>query len=220
MQSITQRTYEKKQFYYAVFVPTIICVVMFLVFIVEQGLNIDFHKGGIYPRKLDSWWGVFTAVFIHADWGHLFNNLLSFFILSISLFYFYREIAFKILTLTYLLSGVLLWFIGRESWHIGASGWIYGLSAFLFLSGLIRRHVPLIALALIVTFIYGGMVWHIMPWEINDPISWEGHLAGGMIGFALALIYRRFGPQKPVKIWEDENEDENDEDLYFEETSS
>ena len=54
------------------------------------------------------------------------------------------------------------------------------------------------------------MVWHIFPWQIQDPISWEGHLAGGIIGLGLSIYYRNEGPQKPIKKWEDEENESLD----------
>lgn len=204
---------QKKQFLNALFIPLIIALLMVLTFIFEKGMELDFHNLGILPRSLKNLSGVFTYVFIHNDIGHLTNNVLSFVVLSVSLFYFYRLIAPKILFLTYILSGIILWVIGRESWHIGASGWIYSLAFFLFFSGLLRKHIPLIAISLIITFLYGSMVWHIFPWQMNDPISWEGHLAGGMTGLLLSVINRKSGPQKPEFIWENDEEDDNVEYL-------
>ena len=58
-------------------------------------------------------------------------------------------------------------------------------------------------------FLYGNNVWHLFPWQKVDPISWEGHLAGAVSGTLLAVIYRKQGPQKPVKIWEEEEEEED-----------
>jgi len=204
---------EKKRFIYAVFIPSIIGILMILVFLLEQGMHWDFHTAGIYPRKPESLGGIFTLIFIHADWGHLINNLISFVILSSCLYFFYNQIANKVLFISYILSGLILWIIGRDSWHIGASGLVYSLALFLFFSGIIRKHVPLIAISLIVAFLYGSMIWHIFPWQMQDPISWEGHLSGGIVGCLLSLWYRNEGPQKPVKVWE---EDETDDFLFIE----
>ena len=170
----------------------------------------DFHTAGVFPRRIENLWGIFTLVFVHADWSHLVNNVISFILLGSLLYYFYKELATKVMVISYFFSGLILWFIGRDSWHIGASGLIYSLAFFLFFSGFIRKYVPLIAISLVVAFIYGSMVWHIFPWQNQDPISWEGHLAGGIIGFALSVFYRNEGPQKPVKIWEEELDDSQD----------
>lgn len=206
---------EKRKIFHALFVPSIITLLIFLSFVFERGMGLNFYKAGIYPRNIENLWGVFTYVFVHAGWAHLFNNIISFFALSVSLYYFYNLIAGKILLYSYLSSGVLLWLVGRESWHIGASGLVYALVFFLFFSGLIRKHVPLISISLVVVFLYGSMFWHLFPWQTNDPVSWEGHLSGGLSGLILSVIFRNEGPQKPEKVWEDESDDnEFDEQIY------
>ena len=190
---------------------------MILSFLLERGMNWDFHYAGVFPRRLENIWGIFTLIFVHASWGHLANNVASFIVLGSCLYFFYKQIATKVLFISYIFSGLILWIIGRENWHIGASGLIYSLAFFLFFSGIIRKHIPLIAISLIVAFLYGSIVWHVVPWELRDPISWEGHLAGGIIGLVLSVWYRNEGPQKPVVDWgEDDDEfdfqdDENDE---------
>jgi len=198
---------NKQQFINSIFIPFIIGIIMILCFILEKGMDWDFHTAGVFPRRIENLWGVFTLVFVHADWSHLANNVISFVLLGCLLYYFYKELASKVLILSYLFSGLILWFIGRDSWHIGASGLIYSIAFFLFFSGIIRKYVPLIAISLVVAFIYGSMVWHIFPWQQQDPISWEGHLAGGIIGLVLSVLFRNEGPQKPIKIWEAETDD-------------
>ena len=197
-----------------IFIPFLFSIIMVLVFLLENGMDWNFSKAGIYPRKPEYLWTLVTYIFVHANWSHLVNNLLSFFMLSSSLFYFYRPVNLKIFILLWLFSGILLWVIGRESRHVGASGLIYAMASFLFFSGLIRRHIPLIAISLVVTLIYGNMVWHIFPWTVNDPVSWEGHFAGLLTGFIIAIVFRKEGPQKPLKIWEEED-DVAKEDEYW-----
>ncbi len=51
------------------------------------------------------------------------------------------------------------------------------------------------------------MFWHLFPWQTNDPVSWEGHLSGGLSGLIFSVIFRNEGPQKPEKVWEDESDD-------------
>ncbi len=204
---------EKKKIYYAVFFPFIICFFVVLVFLFERGMGFDFSEAGVYPGEPKTIINIFSMPFIHAGWTHLLNNIVSFFVLSTTLYYFYSEIANKILVLSVILSGLFLWVIGRDSWHIGLSGVIYSFTFFLFFSGIIRRHVPLIAIALIVVFLYGNNVWHLFPWQKFDPVSWEGHLSGAVSGSLLAFAFRKQGPQKLVKVWE---EDESDDENYVE----
>jgi len=107
--------------------------------------------------------------------------------------------------------GVFTWIFGRDSWHIGASGLTYSLAFFLFFSGILRRYIPLMAVSMIVVFLYGSTVWSIFPvTEIVDPsISWEGHLAGAISGLLCAAYFRKQGPQNPEP---EEEEDEDDEE--------
>ena len=101
----------------------------------------------------------------------------------------------------------------RAAWHIGASGIIYGLASFLFVSGIIRRHIPLMALSLLVVFLYGEMVWGIFP-GFRIDISWESHMLGAVAGLLLALWYRDEGPQRPVPFYESD-EEEQEEVVFF-----
>jgi len=201
---------NKQQFKNAIFIPTILGLLMILSFILERGMEWDFHTAGVYPRRIENLWGIFTLIFVHADWTHLINNVFSFVLLSGFLYYFYNQIASKVLVLSYIFSGLILWLIGRDSWHIGASGLIYSIAFFLFFSGIIRKYVPLIAISFIVAFVYGSMIWHIFPWQIQDPVSWEGHLAGGVVGSVLSVWLRNAEPQKPVHNWEEEDDDSFD----------
>lgn len=97
--------------------------------------------------------------------------------------------------------------------HIGASSLIYGLSSFLFVSGLIRKDTRLAALALIVAFLYGSIVWGVFPdFFPKKNISWEGHLGGLVAGIILAFYYKKAGPQRKRYSWEFEEEDDTSED--------
>lgn len=203
----TEKTSNLKTLLKIEFIPFVLTLFIFMTFILEKGMNWDFSKAGIYPRKIEWIWTVFTYIFVHANWSHLLNNLLSFFLLSSCLFYFYRPVNLRVFVALWLISGLLLWIIGRENRHVGASGLIYAMASFLLFSGLIRKHIPLIAISLVVTIIYGNMVWHIFPWTINDPVSWEGHLSGLISGLFIALIFKNQGPQKPVKVWEDDEDE-------------
>lgn len=139
-------------------------------------------------------------------------NTVSVFLLMSFLFYFYKDIATRTFLLIYLLSGIWLWFAGRDSYHIGASGIIYGMASFLFISGLIRKNPRLMALTLVITFIYGSMIWGIFPdFFPKKNISWEGHLMGLVAGVIVAVFYRKEGPKAPVYLWEDEEDDDEDE---------
>ena len=107
--------------------------------------------------------GVYFTQFIHRDANHLFSNSVPLFVLLLSLFYFYRDIAYKVLILGGIVAGFLTWCFARESYHIGASGIVYLLFSFVFFSGIIRKHYRLVALSLTIIFLYGSMIWYVLP---------------------------------------------------------
>jgi membrane associated rhomboid family serine protease len=200
----TDAAFYRKKFLLAIIIPGIFIFLMWLVKIIEVLFGIDLSDFGIYPLTARGLPGIIFSPFIHADFNHLFNNSLPLFFLSVALFYFYSEVALKVFSLTYLLTGILVWFGGREAWHIGASGLVYGLASFLFFSGIIRKYYRLIALSLLVVFLYGQMVWGIFPGTYKN-VSWESHMLGFFSGIVLAIWYRKEGPQMPVYEWLDEN---------------
>ncbi|RPE00265.1 rhomboid family intramembrane serine protease [Aureibaculum marinum] len=206
---------EHKQFKFSSIVitfPLYFVLSLWIVFWIEGTYNLYLTKYGLYPHTIKGLRGIVFSPFLHSGIKHLFNNSIPLFILMTALFYFYRKIAFKVLIYGVLLSGLLTWVIGRPSYHIGASGVVYLLFSFVLFSGMIRKYYRLIAVSLIVIFLYGSMIWYILP--IKEGISWEGHLSGFLVGLLLAIIYRKHGPKSYKYDWEDESI-EDDENLLI-----
>jgi len=205
---------QKKRFFYSLIIPGFVVFVAFTLKLVEDLEGISLAVFGINPRTIEGLTGIITSPLIHGDWEHFFANALPLLILGTALFYFYRGLSLRVFILIWLITGVLVWFGGRAgSWHIGASGVIYGIGTFLFFSGVIRNYIPLMAISLIVVFLYGSLFWGMIPVKWDLPYSWEAHLYGSITGLILALIYRDKGPQRPEPDWaEDEEEDENEDD--------
>jgi len=204
-------SFYRKKFFLSIIIPGTFIFLMWLVKIIEVLFEIDLSGFGIYPLSLEGLPGIILSPLIHADFKHLFNNSLPLLLLSIALFYFYSEIALSVFSWTYILTGVLVWLGGRDAWHIGASGLVYGLASFLFFSGIIRRYFRLVALSLLVVFLYGEMVWGLFP-GIYKNISWESHMLGFVSGIVLAVWYRKEGPQRPVYKWMEDEKDEEAEE--------
>jgi membrane associated rhomboid family serine protease len=175
-------------------IPILYVLSIWIIYWIEIQFSFNFNKYGVYPRTLKGFRGVFFTHFIHSNTGHIFNNSIPLFVLLSGLFYFYKEVAYKVLFLGGFLTGFLTWVIARESYHIGASGIVYLLFSFVFFSGIIRKHFRLVALSLIVIFLYGSMIWYVLP--IKEGMSWEGHLSGFLIGLFFAGIYRKRGTVK------------------------
>lgn len=200
--------------------PVLFVLIIWIVFWFEVRFGYNFTSFGVYPQKLKGLFGVVLSPFIHGDIKHLYHNTIPLFILSAALFYFYRPIAWKVLGLGIIVSGLLTWFIGRPAYHIGASGLIYVLFSFTFFKGIFAKHYRLIALSLVVIFIYGSLVMYALP--IKEDISWEGHLSGLITGFLFSLIFRK-EIAKPKKFdWEKEDFIEEDDEFlkHFDENGN
>jgi membrane associated rhomboid family serine protease len=198
--------FYRKKLLLSMIIPGIFVFMMWLVKIIEVLFETDLSRFGIYPLTAQGLPGILFSPFIHADFTHLFNNSIPLFFLSTALFYFYSEVALKVFIWTYFLTGLLVWIAGRAAWHIGASGLVYGLASFLFFSGIIRRYFRLIALSLLIVFLYGSMVWGLFP-GVYKNVSWESHMLGFFSGIVLAVCYRNKGPQEPVFEWMEEEEE-------------
>jgi len=201
----SEGTLFRKRILLSMLIPGVFVFLMWLVKIIEVLFNLDLSNLGIFPLSLKGLPGIIFSPLIHSDFGHLFNNSLPLFFLGTALFYFYSEIALKVSFWTWVLTGASVWIAGRIAWHIGASGLIYGLASFLFFSGIIRKYFRLVALSLLIVFLYGSMVWGIFP-DIYKNVSWESHMLGFISGIILAVAYRKEGPQQPVYEWLDEEE--------------
>lgn len=170
-------------------VPTLLLIIIWAIFLFEEKFNIKLTQLGIYPRTLSGVKGIVLSPFLHGDINHIASNSVPLFVLTLALIYFYRDLSLKVLVYGILLSGLITWVIGRNSYHIGASSLIYVLVAFIFLKGLITKYYRLMALSLTTVMIYGGMVWYVFP-EVDNKISWEGHLSGLITGFIFAVYYK------------------------------
>lgn len=183
--------------------PLLLVMLLWVVFWAEIrfGLNLNFL--GVFPRTVSGLVGIVTGPLVHGSLKHLFNNSVPLFVLTTALFYFHRNIKWRVFIYGWILTGFATWLIGRPSLHIGISGVVYMLVAFLFFSGVRSKQYQLIAVSLVVVFLYGGLWWYVFP--VDPAISWEGHLSGFFVGLVFALIFKI--DSLPVKKYEWQQED-------------
>ncbi len=196
---------EVSRFFKAATYPVLFVIILWLIKVIEIEIHRNFVNYGLYPRDINGLRGILLAVFIHSDWKHLFNNSVPLLILGWAVFYFYREVAWRVILWVILMGGFWTWISARESFHIGASGLLYGLFAFLLFSGFIRRNTQLLSISFLVAFLYGSLVWGLLP--IDYKTSWESHLWGFIAGAALAIYYRKIGKQREKHVWNEEEEE-------------
>jgi membrane associated rhomboid family serine protease len=197
---------EKKKFIHSLVFPTFFLVLIWVIKISEAALEMSFAHLGLFPLEASGLQGILFAPMIHADFKHLFDNSVPLYFLSIAIFYFYRPVAYRVFFLVWFISGLIVWLTARPAYHIGASGLVYGFASFVFFSGVIRNNIHLLAISLIVVFLYGSLIWGVFPYDLR--ISWESHLVGGLTGFGMALFYRSYGPPSTRKEWPEEEDEE------------
>lgn len=169
---------------------------------------LELYRYGICPRTFVGLRGILCSPFLHGGLKHLYNNSVALFVLLIMLQVFYRQQTWRILLIGILFSGFGTWLIARQSYHIGASGLIYFLVSFMFFKGIQSKNFRLIALSLLIVVLYGSTIWYMFP-DVEDGISWEGHLSGFVGGFIATLFFAApVYAQKVVKYeWQDPNYD-------------
>lgn len=202
---------EKRRLKNNLFIPILLVSILWLIKLVELTIGFSFFRLGILPRDLSGILGIFTSPFIHGDLSHLFSNTFPLIVLGFLILQSYKQIAYKLVALVCLGGGLFVWLLGNPfsppSYHIGASGLIYGLAFFIFFSGVFRKDIRSIALALIVVMFYGGIIWGLLP--IQEGVSWEGHLGGALMGILGAYFFKGINPPQRF-IWDDQEEEDKD----------
>ncbi len=156
--------------------------VIWLVFIADRLLPLE--QLGLVPRDMGGLVGIVTMPFLHKDWSHILSNTAPLAVL-LALLSGSRADSSKVVVMTSILGGILLWLFGRNSLHIGASLLVFGLAAFLIVSGFLEQRTLHLLISVVVLVFYGGsLLGGIMPWQ--KGVSWEGHLLGGVAGAVIA----------------------------------
>lgn len=167
-------------------------------------LDLGLQRYGLRPRDAEGLIGIFTAPFLHGSFEHLFANTAPLIVSLTAILYLYPNSAIRTIPMVWLGGGLLAWLIGRPSIHIGASGFVYGILAFVFVGGVLRRDLRSVGVSLMVWFLYGSMIWGVLP--IKPGMSWEMHLSGAVLGVIMAVLYRSWD-RVPIKryAWEEDD---------------
>jgi membrane associated rhomboid family serine protease len=180
-----------------------------LIHFLGWALGLDLGRFGVHPRDALGLPGIVTAPLLHADLAHLVSNMVPLFVAGTALLYLYPDSSRLLLPAVYLGPGIVVWLVGRDSIHLGASGLVYGIVSYVFVAGVLRRDRRAWAASVLVSLLYGALVWGVLPIKVG--VSWETHLAAAVIGVVLAFVLRRRDvPPRKRYSWEDEQEAEAD----------
>jgi membrane associated rhomboid family serine protease len=174
---------------------------IWLIQLLNWAVDLGPEDFGVRPRQWAGLVGILFAPLVHGGFVHLIGNSVPLLILGTTMLYLYPNSAIVVLPAVYLGPGVAVWLFARGSSHVGASGLIYGLVSYIFIAGVIRRDRRAIAASLLVCFLYGALVWGVLP--VENGVSWETHLAAAVIGAVLAVVLRhRDIPPRVSYSWE------------------
>ncbi len=176
---------------------------LWTIFILDAVFGLRLGRFGLRPGSIPGLIGVVSAPLLHGSVQHLLSNTIPLLVSLTAALYLYPVSSVRVIPLIWLGSGAIAWLIGRPSLHFGVSGLIYGLLAYVFFGGILRRDMRSVSVSLLVGFLYGSMIWGVLP--IRPNMSWEMHLGGVLMGGLLAILYRRWDRIPLVRYeWEDD----------------
>ena len=185
-------------------ISLVVLAALWLVFLVDNVFGFRQGRFGLRPGSVFGLRGIITAPLLHGNLGHIFSNSMPLFVSLTAILYLYPNSASRVIPMIWVGSGALAWVIGRPSLHYGASGLIYGLLAYVFVSGILRRDMRSVSVSMLVGFLYGSMIWGVLP--IRPNMSWELHLSGAVMGVVLAIAYSKWDRIPVIRYeWEDDD---------------
>ncbi|WP_312855887.1 rhomboid family intramembrane serine protease [Nocardioides stalactiti] len=158
--------------------------------IVDTAMSHRLDQYGVQPRSGEGLLGIVFAPFLHGGWDHLISNsvpvlVLGFLTLASGLL---RGLAAT--AIIWVVGGVGVWLVaGGNSNHIGASGLVFGWIVYLAIRGVLNQKLWQIVLGVVVLFVYGGVLWGVLPGQ--PGVSWQGHLFGAVGGGLAAWVLSR-----------------------------
>jgi len=203
---------SRARFRLAVKIALAFVALLWVIDFLNEALDIGPETSGIRPREWAGLPGIVFAPLVHAGFEHLVANSPPLLVLLTTIIFLYPASTLRVLPAVWLGTGAVVWVIGRESVHFGASGLVYGLASHVFMAGLLRRDRRAVAASLAVWFMYGSLIWGVLP--SRDGMSWETHAAAAAIGIVSALLLRHFDvPPRKSYEWEGKAQEEEEEEL-------
>ena len=146
---------------------------------------------GLVPQLSERLYGIFTAPFVHASWGHLTGNTIGLFISGYlaSLQTGFRRVTVFIMIVT----GSLVWVFGEYGNHIGASGIVMGYYGFLFGTAVFNRNlVGAISFTMLVAVTYYmDFAFLATLLDFSSQTSSSNHIFGFISGLLGAYIFKQ-----------------------------
>jgi membrane associated rhomboid family serine protease len=162
-------------------------LLMWVLEVVDTGLDNRLDRYGIVPREAEGLDGVIAAPFLHVGFGHLIANTLPFVAMGLVIALEGPLRLLGVTAITAVVSGLGTWLIApADTIHLGASGVVFGYATYLIARGLFNRRPMEIAIGAVVALLWGGAL--LAGLEPQQGISWQGHLFGAIGGVVAARV--------------------------------
>lgn len=144
-----------------------------------------------------------TSMFVHADWFHLFGNMLFLYVFGDNVEDIFGHVKYLIFYMICGLAASFVYIMSLQSFShvesvVGASGAI---------SGVLGAYLVLFPRAKVLTIVFYGWVilvplpaviflgfWFLMQWlyvffALESNVAWWAHIGGFVVGMVLALVF-------------------------------
>jgi membrane associated rhomboid family serine protease len=142
---------------------------------------------GVRPQQTDGLVGILFAPLLHGGWAHLVGNTVPLVVLGFLVLLSGVRTWLAVTAIVWVVGGIGTWLVAPPGTvHLGASVLVFGWLVYLIVRGFVSGRVGQILLGVLVLFLYGGVLWGVLPGQ--PGISWQGHLFGAIGGAVAAFV--------------------------------
>lgn len=161
-------------------IAVFVCM-LYVVELVDTVLGNRLDGAGVRPRDVDGLDGIVFAPLLHAGWAHLVANTVPLLVFGFLILLGGVARWAAVTAVVWVVGGIGVWVTGGDhTVHIGASVLAFGWLVYLLLRGFFARSASQILVGLVLLFVYGGVLWGVLPGQ--PGVSWQGHLFGAAGG--------------------------------------
>ena len=154
---------------------------LYVVELTDTILDNRLDAAGVRPREAEGLDGIAFAPLLHSGWDHLFANTVPLLLFGFLILLAGVARWLAVTAVVWLVGGVGVWLTGADQTvHLGASVLAFGWLVYLLLRGVFSRSVGQILVGVVLLFLYGGVLWGVLPGQ--PGVSWQGHLFGALGG--------------------------------------
>lgn len=163
---------------------------LWVIELVDMLLGNRLDGAGVLPREPYGLDGILFGPLLHAGWGHLAANTVPLLVFGFLILLGGVGQWAAVTAVVWIIGGFGVWLTGGENTlHLGASVLAFGWLVYLIVRGLFTRSPLQIVVGVVLFFLYGGLLWGVLPGQ--PGVSWQGHLFGAIGGFCAAWWLNR-----------------------------